>query len=100
RPAEDPRRWDDPPHDQAPVHPFAPLAAACDSDRVLLFPAVPPPDVVPTSPSPSFSFSVPGNCINSENTSEPSLTHVDVRHDDLVDLVGKSLSIEEFVDRI
>jgi len=28
------------------------------------------------------------------------LTHVDVRHDDLVELVGKSLSIEEFVDRI
>jgi len=28
------------------------------------------------------------------------LTNVDVRHDDLVDLVGKSLSIEEFVDRI
>ena len=28
------------------------------------------------------------------------MTNVDIRHDDLVDLVGKSLSIEEFVDRI
>jgi len=28
------------------------------------------------------------------------LTNVDVRYDDLVDLVGKRLSIEEFVDRI
>jgi len=28
------------------------------------------------------------------------LTNVDLRHDDLVELVGKSLSIEECVDRI
>ena len=28
------------------------------------------------------------------------MTHVDVRHDDLVQLVGKSMSSEEFVDRI
>src|SRR2546428_14047180 len=64
------------------------------------FPCCSSPPVLPTSHGPSFSFSVPGNCINRENTSEPSLTNVDIRHDDLVDLVGKSLSIEEFVDRI
>src|SRR6266571_5604078 len=64
------------------------------------FPCSSAPRGVAEKPRPSFSFSVPGNCINSENTSEPSLTNVDIRHDDLVDLVGKSLSIEEFVDRI
>src|SRR5438128_11796654 len=31
---------------------------------------------------------------------EPSLTNVDVHHDDLVDLLGQRLSLEECVDRI
>jgi len=40
------------------------------------------------------------NVINTETICKPSLTNVDIRYDDLVDLVGKPLTIEEFVDRI
>src|SRR6266705_370288 len=97
---EDSRCRDDPPDDQAPDERFTHLAHARDSDCLLGVHEIPPRDVCPRRHGPSFSFSFPGNCITRKNTSEPSLTNVDLRHDDLVDLVGKSLSIEEFVDRI
>src|SRR5439155_13781334 len=76
------------------------LADARDSDRVLLLHVVTATRSDAGSDGPSFSFSVSQNCINSEKASELSLTNVDLRHDDLVELVGKSLSIEECVDRI
>src|SRR5256884_1794817 len=54
----------------------------------------------PTSRRRSFLLSVPRDFINSEMPCEPSLTNVDVHHDDLVDLLGQRLSLEECVDRI
>ncbi len=38
--------------------------------------------------------------LNNETISASTLTNVDVRHADLIDLLGKSLSLEECVDRI
>src|SRR5712691_10797436 len=48
----------------------------------------------------SFFFLRSSKLCNSEKACEPSLTNVDVRYDELGDLVAKRLSIEEFVDRI
>src|SRR5712692_9929523 len=47
-----------------------------------------------------FLLSLPRDFINSEMPCEPSLTNVDVHHEDLVDLLGQRLSLEECVDRI
>src|SRR5437899_11310439 len=54
---------------------------------------------VPDKPPSVFLLSVPRDFILSEMPCEPSLTNVDVHHDDLADLLGRRLSLEEGGDR-
>src|SRR5437867_3408767 len=55
-------------------------------------------------PSPSDrtpeSHTSPRYCINGGAISAPTVTNVDVPYEDLIDLLGKRLSLEECVDRI
>src|SRR5438093_6875988 len=55
-------------------------------------------------PSPSGrtpeSHTGPRYCINGGVISAPTVTNVDVPYEDLIDLLGKRLSLEECVDRI
>src|SRR5205823_6128880 len=46
------------------------------------------------------SHTSPRYCINGGAISAPTVTNVDVPYEDLIDLLGKRLSLEECVDRI
>src|SRR5437667_593042 len=98
---QDPGCGDDASDDQTPDERLAHLAHAGDSDDMLRrhFSTVCAISV-PDKPPSVFLLSVPRDFINSEMPCEPSLTNVDVHHDDLVDLLGQRLSLEECVDRI